>query len=131
MSQQIISMGKTGHPLTVSKLAELLVKKLEDGTFKGNEIMADFDNTECCMMGLKKKGNLVMICYEAENEEFLSWLEREEFYNVDRCDAYDDIDEVFDAIEELENSNDDIIETVSKMETVEKLEDEKNEQKFI
>jgi len=121
MSKQIISMMNDGKALTVSELSELLVNKLANGILTGKEVMADFDNSDCCMMGLKKKGNIVMCAFESENEEYLSFLEREGFFNTDRCDPYDDVNEIFDAIEELENANDDIIETV------EKLEGEKND----
>ena len=116
MSKQIISMMNNGKAVTVEELSELLVSGLSNGTFTGNEIMADFDNSDCCMMGLKKKGNIVMCDFEAENEEFLSFLEREGFLNTERCDPFDVVDEVFDAIDELEDSNDDIIETVEKLE---------------
>lgn len=115
MSKQIISMMNEGKALTVSELSELLINGLANGTFTGNEIMADFDNSDCCMMGLKKKGNIVMCDFEAENEEYLSFLEREGFFNTERCDPLDELDETFDAISELEDANDDIIETVEKL----------------
>lgn len=116
MSKQIISMGKTGSPLTVEELSELLTSKIKDGVLTGQEVISDYENTEWCLMGLKKQGPLLMFDFQEGNEEYMNLLEEEHFFMTDRCDPYDDIDEVFDAIEELENANDDIIETVEKLE---------------
>ena len=60
MNKQVISMMNNGKAVTVEELSELLVSGLSNGTFTGNEIMADFDNSDCCMMGLKKKTTVVM-----------------------------------------------------------------------
>lgn len=108
-------MVNTGEAISVTELSKLLIKGIADKTLTGNEIMADFDNSDCCMMGLKKKGNIVMCDFEAENEEYLNFLEEEGLFNTDRCDSYDDINETFDVIEEQENDNDDIIETGEKL----------------
>ena len=121
MSKQIISMGKTGHPLTVEKLSEVITSKIKEGVLTGKEVISDYENTCWCLMGIKKQGKLVMLDFKEDNEEYMNMLEEEGFYMSDRCDPFDELDETFDAIAELEDSNDDIIETV------EKLEGEKNE----
>ena len=125
MSKQIISMGKTGSPLTVEELSELLTSKIKEGVLTGKEVISDYENTEWCLMGLKKQGSLLMFDFEEDNEEYMNLLEKENYYISNGC-CGDDVIEGVDILEVIKkgiengkfktSSNDHIIETVEKLE---------------